>query len=71
MALPDGMHGIEGTLEDVLYHGASSRCHVRVDATRCSSWRERSPPAPRRCRARARRCGSPWRPADAVVLEEN
>jgi putative spermidine/putrescine transport system ATP-binding protein len=29
----DGAVTCNGTLEDVLYHGASSRCHVRVDET--------------------------------------
>jgi putative spermidine/putrescine transport system ATP-binding protein len=28
---PDGAVTCEGTLADVLYHGASSRCHVRID----------------------------------------
>jgi putative spermidine/putrescine transport system ATP-binding protein len=30
---PVGQITCEGVLEDVLYHGASSRCHVRVDET--------------------------------------
>ena len=30
-AAPAGSVACDGTLEDVLYHGASSRCHVRVD----------------------------------------
>jgi putative spermidine/putrescine transport system ATP-binding protein len=30
-ATPTDSLSCEGTLEDVLYHGASSRCHVRVD----------------------------------------
>src|SRR5262245_6990352 len=30
-AVPEGHVSIEGVLEDVLYHGASSRCHVRTD----------------------------------------
>ena len=29
--VPDGAVSCEGTLADVLYHGASSRCHVRID----------------------------------------
>ena len=29
--VPPGSLSCRGTLEDVLYHGASSRCHVRVD----------------------------------------
>jgi putative spermidine/putrescine transport system ATP-binding protein len=30
---PVGQISCEGLLEDVLYHGASSRCHVRIDET--------------------------------------
>jgi putative spermidine/putrescine transport system ATP-binding protein len=30
-ALPTGHVSAEGVLEDILYHGASSRCHVRTD----------------------------------------
>jgi putative spermidine/putrescine transport system ATP-binding protein len=30
---PIGQISCEGLLEDVLYHGASSRCHVRIDET--------------------------------------
>ena len=30
-AVPAGMLGTDGTLEDVLYHGASSRLRVKVD----------------------------------------
>jgi putative spermidine/putrescine transport system ATP-binding protein len=28
---PEGQVTAEGVFEDVLYHGASSRCHVRLD----------------------------------------
>jgi putative spermidine/putrescine transport system ATP-binding protein len=69
-ALPEGLLGTEGTLEDVLYHGASSRCHVRVDpdtllaVTRTESGgATASPPAGTRVRLA-------WRPADAVQLED-
>ena len=30
--VPEGSVYCEGQLQDVLYHGASSRCHVRIDA---------------------------------------
>jgi putative spermidine/putrescine transport system ATP-binding protein len=30
-ALSEGWLAADGTLEDMLYHGASSRCHVRID----------------------------------------
>ena len=29
--VPEGSVHCEGQLQDVLYHGASSRCHVRID----------------------------------------
>jgi putative spermidine/putrescine transport system ATP-binding protein len=68
-ALPDGSAHAEGTLEDVLYHGASSRCHVRIDADTVLAV------------ARAESAGSPalpspgtrvrlaWRADDSVELE--
>jgi len=68
-ALPEGLLAAAGTLEDVLYHGASSRCHVRIDAdTLLAVARAESagaaplPPAGSRVRLA-------WRPADAVMLE--
>jgi putative spermidine/putrescine transport system ATP-binding protein len=69
-ALPEGLRVALGTLEDVLYHGASSRCHVRIAAdTLLAVSRAESggaaplPPAGSRVRLT-------WRPADAVNLEE-
>ena len=69
-AAPEGWHGCRGTLEDVLYHGASNRCHVRIDGdaliavTRAEDATAAALPAP----------GSPvslaWRPASMVWLEE-
>jgi putative spermidine/putrescine transport system ATP-binding protein len=65
----EGLLGAEGTLEDVLYHGASSRCHVRVDpdtllaVTRTESGGATAPP-PAGARVRLA-----WRPGDAVQLE--
>jgi putative spermidine/putrescine transport system ATP-binding protein len=67
--VPDGLRGVEGLLEDVLYHGASSRCHVRVDeATLLAVARTESggaAPLPQR----GSRVRLAWRPGDAVVLE--
>jgi len=67
--LPEGLLATAGTLEDVLYHGASSRCHVRIDAdTVLAVARAESagavplPPAGSRVRLA-------WRPGDAVELE--
>jgi ABC-type Fe3+/spermidine/putrescine transport system ATPase subunit len=60
----------DGTLEDVLYHGASSRCHVRLDAqTKLAVARTEStslaplPPSGTRVRLA-------WRPESAVPLAE-
>jgi len=68
-AVPEGVLAAAGTLEDVLYHGASSRCHVRVDgetvlavARAESAGAAPLPPAGSRVRLA-------WRPADAVELE--
>jgi hypothetical protein len=58
-----------GTLEDVLYHGASSRCHVRIDddtllaVTRAES--AGAAPLP----GAGSRVRLAWRAADAVTLE--
>jgi putative spermidine/putrescine transport system ATP-binding protein len=64
-----GTLSCSGTLEEVLYHGASSRCHVRIDATtvlavaRAESMTTAPLPA----------TGSPvqlaWRPESMVALE--
>jgi len=68
-ALPDGMLGVGGTLEDMLYHGASSRCHVRLDAdTLLVVARAESAGAPALPPTGAR-VQLAWRPADAVALE--
>jgi putative spermidine/putrescine transport system ATP-binding protein len=65
----DGTLGTEGTLEDVLYHGSSSRCHVRLDAgTVLAVARTESaaaPPLP----PQGSRVRLAWRPGDAVALE--
>ena len=67
---PDGMRVAQGTLEDVLYHGASSRCHVRVAAdtllavTRTES--AGAAPLP----GVGSRVRLAWRPNDAVTLED-
>jgi putative spermidine/putrescine transport system ATP-binding protein len=68
-ALPAGMLGTEGTLEGVLYHGSSSRCHVRVESgTVLAVGRTESagaaPLPPQGTRVRLA-----WRPSDAVALE--
>ncbi len=66
---PAGLLSAAGILEDVLYHGASSRCHVRVDAdtllavARAESAGAAPLPAP------GTRVRLAWRADDAVALE--
>jgi putative spermidine/putrescine transport system ATP-binding protein len=64
-----GTVGTEGVLEDVLYHGSSSRCHVRTDdgevlavARAESAGAEPLPPQGTRVRLA-------WRAGDSVTLE--
>jgi putative spermidine/putrescine transport system ATP-binding protein len=65
---PAGYVSCGGTLEDILYHGASSRCHVRVDEhTVLAVARAESagaPPLP----PQGSRVLLAWRPGDAVPL---
>jgi putative spermidine/putrescine transport system ATP-binding protein len=62
---------VEGVLEDVLYHGASSRCHVRIDAgtvlavARTESATATSLPPP------GARVALAWRPSDTVALADD
>jgi putative spermidine/putrescine transport system ATP-binding protein len=67
--LPDGMLGTDGVVVDVLYHGASSRCHVRVEpgATIAVSRTESAGTAP--LPPQGTRVQLAWRPGDAVMLE--
>ncbi len=66
---PEGSVRCEGTLDDVLYHGASSRCHVRLDAqTVLAVARPESATAgPDLREGQAVRLA--WRPDSAVPLE--
>ena len=67
--VPDGWLRCRGTLEDVLYHGASSRCHVRVDdgttiaVTRAEDATAAALPSPGSTVSLA------WRPESMVWLE--
>ena len=67
--MPDGWLRCRGTLEDVLYHGASSRCHVRVDdgttiaVTRAEDATAAALPSPGSTVSLA------WRPESMVWLE--
>lgn len=66
--VPAGLLSCEGTLEDVLYHGASSRCHVRVaqDAVLVVARAESPGSAP--LPPPGSRVRLAWRPEDAVAL---
>jgi putative spermidine/putrescine transport system ATP-binding protein len=67
--VPAGRIVCEGLLEDVLYHGASSRCHVRIDAatilvaSQAETMSANALPSPG---ARVRLA---WSPANIVPLE--
>ena len=65
----DGTLGTEGTLEDVLYHGSSSRCHVRLDAGAVLVVARTESAAARPLPAQGSRVRLAWRADDAVALE--
>jgi putative spermidine/putrescine transport system ATP-binding protein len=67
--LPAGMLGAEGTLEDVLYHGSSSRCHVRVAAGKVLAVGRTESAAAAPLPPQGTRVRLAWRPSDAVALE--
>jgi len=66
---PTGAVSCTGTLEDVLYHGASSRCHVRVDeqTVLAVARAESSSAAP--LPPQGSRVLLAWRPESSVTLE--
>jgi len=66
---PEGHVACEGTLEDVLYHGASSRCHVRVDANTVLAVARAETAAEARSASEGERVRLAWRADSAVVLE--
>ena len=68
-ALPEGMLGTDGTLQDVLYHGASSRCHVRLDADTVLAVARAESAGATPLPPQGSRVQLAWRPADAVALE--
>jgi putative spermidine/putrescine transport system ATP-binding protein len=69
-AAPEGAVRCEGTLEDVLYHGASSRCHVRVDGGPVLAVARAETAAPPGAELRqGARVSLAWRPEHAVMLE--
>jgi putative spermidine/putrescine transport system ATP-binding protein len=68
-ALPAGMLGTDGTLEDVLYHGASSRCHVRLEGGTVIAVALTESAGATALPAQGARVRLAWRPGDAVELE--
>jgi len=68
-AVPAGMLGTEGTLEDVLYHGASSRCHVRIDDANVLAVARAESAAATPLPPQGTRVQLTWRAGDAIALE--
>ena len=68
--VPDGSVHCEGQLQDVLYHGASSRCHVRIDdETTLAVARAESANFPALAVAPGASVRLAWRPEHAVPLQ--
>jgi len=68
--IPDGSVHCEGQLQDVLYHGASSRVHVRVDEqTTLAVARAESSNPPALPMAAGETVRLAWRPEHAVPLQ--
>jgi putative spermidine/putrescine transport system ATP-binding protein len=66
---PEGLLVAAGTLEDVLYHGASSRCHVRIDSDTLLTVARAESAGAAALPAVGSRVRLAWRPDDAVTLE--
>jgi putative spermidine/putrescine transport system ATP-binding protein len=66
---PEGLLVAAGTLEDVLYHGASSRCHVRIDSDTLLTVARAESAGAAALPAVGSRVRLVWRPDDAVTLE--
>jgi putative spermidine/putrescine transport system ATP-binding protein len=68
-ATPPGMLGAEGTLEDVLYHGSSSRCHVRTDDGTLLAVARAEAAGAGPLPSQGARVRLAWRAGDAVPME--
>jgi putative spermidine/putrescine transport system ATP-binding protein len=68
-ASPEGLFATTGTLEDVLYHGASSRCHVRIDADTVLAVAHAESGGAAPLPPKGTRVRLAWRPDDTVMLE--
>jgi putative spermidine/putrescine transport system ATP-binding protein len=67
--VPDGSIGCEGTLDNVLYHGASSRCHVRIDGQTVLAVARAESATGSAALREGDRVRLAWRPESAVALE--
>jgi putative spermidine/putrescine transport system ATP-binding protein len=65
----DGTIACSGTLEDVLYHGASSRCHVRIDETTLLAVARAETSGSAALPPHGSRVQLAWRPESMVHLE--
>jgi putative spermidine/putrescine transport system ATP-binding protein len=68
--VPAGQIVCEGLLEDVLYHGASSRCHVRIDETTMLVASQPETMSVSALPSPGARVRLVWSPANIVPLEE-
>ena len=66
---PTGTVSCAGTLEDVLYHGASSRCHVRIDERTVLTVARPESGSPTPLPPQGSRVLLAWRPESSVTLE--
>jgi len=66
---PTGAVSCTGTLEDVLYHGASSRCHVRVDEQTVLAVARAESGSAAPLPPQGSRVLLAWRPESSVTLE--
>jgi putative spermidine/putrescine transport system ATP-binding protein len=66
---PTGTVSCTGTLEDVLYHGASSRCHVRVDEQTVLAVARAESGSAAPLPPQGSRVLLAWRPESSVTLE--
>ena len=69
VAPADGAIACDGTLEDVLYHGATSRCHVRINETTLLAVALAEPAPGAALPAQGTQVRITWRPESMVRLE--
>jgi putative spermidine/putrescine transport system ATP-binding protein len=69
--VPETAVQCEGTIVDILYHGASSRCHVRIDAGTVLAVARAESAAPDSAIREGERVRLAWRPENAVPLQSD